>query len=177
MIDFDGNKYKYFSNDINFVFHFNNIYRLVSAAQAILSSIAGIVVCQSSCKKSFLRASHFMSDGYAWFGAAYFIYDMWYMYKVYIQKQHDKKDNSHSMKCELLKEPHCNDQINESNRFSLNTSHQISFLKFCYLHPVMIIHHTFLASFGLIVIVVNYCYFLKIVLTSVFLFSSNFLLF
>lgn len=31
-----------------------------------------------------------MSDSYAWFGTAYFIYDLWSMYEVHVQKTIDK---------------------------------------------------------------------------------------
>lgn len=65
-----------------FIFFFFR-FRLVSAVQALLSSLAGFIVCRYSCTISFLHASHFMSEAYAWFGAAYFFYDIWSMYKVH----------------------------------------------------------------------------------------------
>lgn len=49
------------------------------------------MVCTSSCRRSFLTASHYMSDTYAWFGCAYFVYDMWSMYRVHEQKVSDKR--------------------------------------------------------------------------------------
>lgn len=120
--------------------------RTVSAIQALLSSSAGYIVCQSSCRRSFLTASHFMSDGYAWFGAAYFIYDMWYMYKVYNQKLHDGSATARDDDDESTRKT--------PNNICLNSPVKISFLQFCMRNPVMIIHHTFLGSFGLLVIVV-----------------------
>ncbi|KAJ9595331.1 hypothetical protein L9F63_027284, partial [Diploptera punctata] len=50
--------------------------KTVSAVQALLSCITGSVVCIWSCTRNFLRSSHFMSEAYAWFGAAYFFYDI-----------------------------------------------------------------------------------------------------
>lgn len=104
-------------------------------------------MCQSSCRRSFLHASHFMSNGYAWFGAAYFIYDMWYMYKVYTQKLHDQL---------AVNANGANEKSSTQRNINDNRSVNISFLYFCYKNPVMIIHHTFLGSFGLLVIVVSW---------------------
>lgn len=128
----------------------------MSAIQAILSSTAGYIVCNSSCRASFLKASHYMSDGYAWFGAAYFIYDMWSMYKVYVQKLLDKgaakaskmaNGNGH-LSSESLSSDTTGGDVN------IEPVKTVSFLRFCIRHPVMIIHHVFLGSFGLLVIVV-----------------------
>lgn len=125
----------------------------------MLSSTAGFIVCQHSCRLSFLRASHFMSDAYAWFGAAYFLYDIWWMFKVYTQKL---KDHEHSNSLENIKEKllDSNDGNHQTNQNCLIENFtkkpiEISFIQFCRSHPVMLIHHTFLASFGLIVIVVS----------------------
>lgn len=58
-------------------------FRIVSSVQAILSCVAGTVVCAWSCTRDFIRSSHYMSEAYAWFGAAYFFYDIWSMYCVH----------------------------------------------------------------------------------------------
>lgn len=129
---------------------------MVSAIQAAISSSAGLIVCQHSCRVSFLRASHFMSDAYAWFGAAYFMYDIWWMFKVYGQKL---KDQGHLNGVDgrgKLEETHSDQQLSEPNDNYLKKPIKISFFKFCKSHPVMLVHHTFLASFGLVVIVVSY---------------------
>ena len=62
-------------------FH-NFCFRIVSAIQAVLSSFSGAVVCTFSCPKNMLRTSHFMSQAYAWFGASYFLYDVYSMFVV-----------------------------------------------------------------------------------------------
>lgn len=156
-----------------------SIYRIVSATQAILSTAAGVIVCNWSCRRSFLHASHFMSDAYAWFGTAYFVYDMWHMYRTYKQKIADKL----SLINRNDKVGDDGDSNNENNNLPANidytTTHKepnemrsihgdaalqrlkdvptwpVNFLQFCWLHPVMIIHHIFLGSFGLFVIVVR----------------------
>lgn len=98
-----------------------------------------------------------MSDGYAWFGAAYFIYDMWYMYKVYLQKLIDKTTAAAALVNNLKEENGQMDNHAESQNGNCgaNEIKQITFIEFCIKNPVMIIHHTFLGSFGLLVIVVS----------------------
>lgn len=54
--------------------------------QAALCCLTGVIVCAWSCTRDFVRSSHFMSEAYAWFGAAYFFYDIWSMYKVKITR-------------------------------------------------------------------------------------------
>lgn len=127
----------------------------MSAIQAAISSSAGLIVCQHSCRVSFLRASHFMSDAYAWFGAAYFMYDIWWMFKVYGQKLRDEGHTNDANGRKKLEKTLCDQQIIEQNGNYLEKPIKISFLKFCQSHPVMLVHHTFLASFGLVVIVVS----------------------
>lgn len=167
--------------------------RIVSAIQASLSCIAGFMVCSSSCKKSFLTASHYMSDAYAWFGCAYFLYDMWSMYAVYVQKIADKlkiiKDDAINENVPIMlngnsDEAGMYDKLNISNgddgyhsngsvtgqsveQQAKHEEHMYvvrrlqkvpietpSFIYYCLTNPVMTIHHVFLGSFGLFVIVV-----------------------
>lgn len=162
----------------------------------MLSSSAGAIVCNSSCRKSFLTASHFMSDGYAWFGAAYFIYDLWHMYRVHVSKVNDKillnsapatnhentiqtengnNNNRKSIATESIKMEFsyandvidCNRDAFASRLRSVSDRH-INFIQFCLVNPVMIIHHVFLGSFGLLVIVVSpFCTFKSIHLNTV----------
>lgn len=134
-----------------------------------------------------------MSDAYAWFGAAYFIYDMWYMYRVYVCKQQDKReiqefltknsnvqtemDNNNRNKCENSRklngesngERECCGSIQYSDEFIRKNETELlsrlkevsleptDFVRYCIKHPVMYIHHIFLGSFGLLVIVVSFC--------------------
>lgn len=167
----------------NIFFFFN--FRTVSAIQALLSSSAGAIVCNSSCRRSFLTASHFMSDGYAWFGAAYFIYDLWHMYRVHVCKVNDKillthadstsicsvntteskngnNNNGKSDENETIERNFsykneiidCNRDIFTKRLRNVSDRH-MNFIQFCLVNPVMIIHHVFLGSFGLFVIVVS----------------------
>lgn len=68
-----------FNKDIVMV---SPLARLVSAVQAAFSCVTGAVVCAWSCTRDLMKSSHFMSEAYAWFGAAYFFYDIWSMYMV-----------------------------------------------------------------------------------------------
>ncbi|KAJ8916652.1 hypothetical protein NQ315_000297 [Exocentrus adspersus] len=66
------------------VFDISN--KQVSAVQALFCGLTGFTSCRYSCKRDMLRTSHYISEAYAWFGAAYFFYDIWSMYKVYSAK-------------------------------------------------------------------------------------------
>jgi hypothetical protein len=101
-------------------------FRIVSAVQALLSCVTGTVVCIWSCTRNFLRSSHFLSEAYAWFGAAYFFYDIWSMYRVH--SSHDMNDHS----CRLAR---LKDYLTKQ--------------------PVIVLHHLFIGSFGFLVIVVS----------------------
>lgn len=150
------------------------------------------MVCSSSCKRSFLTASHYMSDAYAWFGCAYFIYDMWAMYEVHLQKIADKlkftKDNNDVTNGNVIDdgllydklpngsqtdEGYHSNGVNNTNTSTIKEKNleraffvkklskvpceTPSFINYCITHPVMTIHHVFLGSFGLLVIVVCFC--------------------
>lgn len=149
--------------------------RLVSATQALFSSLAGVIVCRYSCAKSFLYGNHYMSEAYAWFGAAYFFYDMWSMYKVHAaltaQKVADKL--SQVPGTSKLKKLNGGDggngkmyengghrkaeESNDSDKQvfvydgNANTS-GTGFAKYILSNPIMTIHHIFIGSFGLAVI-------------------------
>ncbi|XP_013104752.1 uncharacterized protein LOC106085189 [Stomoxys calcitrans] len=64
--------------------------KIVSAIQASFSFLVGLIVCKSTCSKTFVYASHCLMEGYGWFGTAYFMYDIWSMYQVHTQKIADK---------------------------------------------------------------------------------------
>lgn len=121
----------------------------------------------------------FRSDAYAWFGTAYFVYDMWSMYKVHIQKISDKlkllndsrsigdSKEMNGLYDEISKNGNgnvnCNDAVQKRNvlqgelkRFNKVPTEAPSFLYYCLTNPVMTIHHVFLGSFGLLVIVVGH---------------------
>ncbi|XP_059610750.1 ceramide synthase [Phlebotomus argentipes] len=149
--------------------------KLVSAVQASLSCLAGFLVCKSSCNRSFLHASHFASEAYAWFGAAYFFYDLWSMYKVHIHKVLDKlkmvKDqasvsvkngNGHQMfegrrnggngVCDGEKEGYRKKEIRDDYGNEITLEERPSFWRYISRQPLMVGHHIFIGSFGLCVI-------------------------
>ncbi|KPJ20349.1 Protein FAM57B [Papilio machaon] len=78
--------------------------KLVSAVQAALCCVTGAVVCLWSCTRDFMRSSHFMSEAYAWFGAAYFFYDIWSMYLVHVRQMGFSKSKSSNDKVKSLNE-------------------------------------------------------------------------
>lgn len=156
-------------------------FRLVSTVQAVLCSIAGAIVCKYSCTKSFLHASHYVSEAYAWFGTAYFIYDIWSMYKVHAATTAYKiaeklKSSAVSVKTNGLydklqtngsgggaggvQKEHFekNKKMWEYDSSSIPLS-GFEFVKYMVTHPVMMIHHIFIGSFGLAVIVVSRLFF------------------
>lgn len=154
---------------------------MVSSIQAAFSFIAGFMVCNSSCRRSFMTASHFMSEAYAWFGTAYFIYDIWSMYKVHVQKLSDKlkvvqKDAAVCNVAEGTKKPrktngvydsHCSHEKKTDYKLKekdsnykydeevMTKEHRISFYTYCITHPLIIFHHLFIGSVGFLVIVVS----------------------
>nr|CAD7262542.1 unnamed protein product [Timema shepardi] len=97
--------------------------KTVSAVQALLSCVTGSVVCIWSCTRNFLRSSHFMSEAYAWFGAAYFFYDIWSMYRV-----HTSSSSVHSKRIARVKD-------------------------YLLKQPMIVLHHLLIGSFGFLVIV------------------------
>uniref|UniRef100_A0A1B0CSU3 TLC domain-containing protein n=1 Tax=Lutzomyia longipalpis TaxID=7200 RepID=A0A1B0CSU3_LUTLO len=151
---------------------------LVSAVQASLSCLAGFLVCKSSCNRSFLHASHFASEAYAWFGAAYFFYDLWSMYKVHIHKVLDKlkmvKDqagnglkngnNGHQVfdgrrngngngVCRADGGVECREkEIHDDYGNEISLEARPSFWHYISRQPLMVGHHIFIGSFGLCVI-------------------------
>ncbi|XP_041972261.1 TLC domain-containing protein 3A [Aricia agestis] len=111
--------------------------KLVSAVQAALCCVAGAVVCAWSCARDFLRASHYMSEAYAWFGAAYFFYDIWSMYTVYVHSVTGGEGGAGG----------------DKRRAGGDAPPKPTFLAYCRHEPVILLHHAFVGGFGFLVIV------------------------
>ncbi|TDG42681.1 hypothetical protein AWZ03_010901 [Drosophila navojoa] len=155
--------------------------RIVSAIQASFSFLVGLIVCKSTCSKSFVYASHFLMEAYGWFGTAYFMYDIWSMYKVHTQKIADKLHLLRLTKSKPFANGHARKYYDKAggvgggdrgggnnNGSTPSTPHEIcdydgacvqipkdgrwDFLKYVLTHPVMMIHHVFIGTFGLLVV-------------------------
>ncbi|XP_037300904.1 ceramide synthase, partial [Manduca sexta] len=146
--------------------------KLVSAVQAALSVLTGAVVCAWSCTRDFMRSSHYMSEAYAWFGAAYFFYDIWSMYMVHVQmiaNPDAKKDKTHQTekpeKPEKVEKQICKNgegllssgdgQVTEGPgeaRVGSGVT-KPTFAQYCRHEPVILMHHLFIGGFGFLVIV------------------------
>ncbi|XP_044261056.1 TLC domain-containing protein 3A isoform X1 [Tribolium madens] len=100
----------------------------VSAVQALFCCITGVTSCTYSCTRDMLHTSHYISEAYAWFGAAYFFYDIWSMYKV-----HNAKIVQVSMN-------------GDGKRSGVN------FFSYLQTHAVIVGHHIFIGGFGFLVI-------------------------
>ncbi|GBP71896.1 Protein FAM57B [Eumeta japonica] len=127
--------------------------RLVSAVQAALSCLTGVVVCLWSCTRDFMRTSHFMSEAYAWFGAAYFFYDIWSMYKVHICMTSEKHGPRKKVDKQISEMTENGDT--ECSKKEMNKIQHINFLDYCKHEPVILMHHLFIGGFGFLVIVQN----------------------
>lgn len=150
----------------------------MSAIQASFSFLVGLIVCKSTCTKSFVYASHFLMEAYGWFGTAYFMYDIWSMYKVHTQKIADKLHLLRLTKAKAgqaeLSNGHARTRSSNggnNNGSTPGTPHEIcdydgacvqipkdgrwDFLKYVLTHPVMMIHHVFIGTFGLLVVTVR----------------------
>ncbi|KAH8421312.1 hypothetical protein KR009_001485, partial [Drosophila setifemur] len=162
--------------------------KIVSAIQASFSFLVGLIVCKSTCTKSFVYASHFLMEAYGWFGTAYFMYDIWSMYKVHTQKIADKLHLLRITKARReLSNGYTNGKTSSSSSSATSSSESVSlsgggnnngstpgtpheicdydgaivqipkdgrwdFLKYVVTHPVMMIHHVFIGTFGLLVV-------------------------
>ncbi|EDW06827.1 ceramide synthase [Drosophila mojavensis] len=169
------NKYRLMISD---VLEITN--KIVSAIQASFSFLVGLIVCKSTCSKSFVYASHFLMEAYGWFGTAYFMYDIWSMYKVHTQKIADKLHLLRLTKSQPFTNGHARKYYDKAgvgggdrgggnnNGSTPSTPHEIcdydgacvqipkdgrwDFLKYVLTHPVMMIHHVFIGTFGLLVV-------------------------
>ncbi|KAI8441859.1 hypothetical protein MSG28_005543 [Choristoneura fumiferana] len=114
--------------------------KLVSAVQALFCCVTGAVVLGWSCARDVVHASHFVSEGYAWFGAAYFFYDIWSMYMVHVNMVlGDVKDKSRKPKNGALA--------------AAPAKLSPTFFQYCKHEPVILFHHLFIGGFGFLVIV------------------------
>uniref|UniRef100_A0A182MXI7 TLC domain-containing protein n=1 Tax=Anopheles dirus TaxID=7168 RepID=A0A182MXI7_9DIPT len=151
--------------------------KLVSAVQAAFSCLAGLFVCRWSCPLNFLHASHFLSESYAWFAASYFFYDLWSMYKIYaaeaaiklkakllgLQADNNNGDAANgaakgAKAVAVAEQTHdALDDIPSVGRGTLSFVNPCkvgipSFAKYLASHPLMVFHHLFIGSYGLVVI-------------------------
>lgn len=174
--------------------------KIVSAIQASFSFLVGLIVCKSTCSKTFVYASHCLMEGYGWFGTAYFMYDIWSMYQVHTQKIADKLKLMKLTSSASFTPKPINGQSNGglydkhmASTFNANGKRKIAleddgdesndaddmqhmrhhedeiydydgetvqipengkwgFLKYILTHPVMMIHHIFVGTVGLMVV-------------------------
>lgn len=158
--------------------------RIVSAVQAMFSCLAGFFVCRWSCPRNFLQASHFLSESYAWFAASYFFYDIWSMYKVYAAEASNKilatlglgATNANGAAAAAKRSKAEGDSgaaavVNGGAGGALDEIPSISngslsillasklgtpsFLRYLITHKLMVFHHLFIGSYGLMVISVS----------------------
>uniref|UniRef100_A0A182SYF7 TLC domain-containing protein n=1 Tax=Anopheles maculatus TaxID=74869 RepID=A0A182SYF7_9DIPT len=152
---------------------------LVSAVQAAFSCIAGLFVCRWSCPRNFLHASHFLSESYAWFAASYFFYDLWSMYKIYAAEAAIKLKVKLGLQSVVAGDNNnvgtgsnggtaANGALAEKTLQALDDIPSVgqgtlsfvnpcklgipSFAKYLSTHPLMVFHHLFIGSYGLVVI-------------------------
>ncbi|XP_060806647.1 TLC domain-containing protein 3A isoform X1 [Amyelois transitella] len=124
--------------------------KLVSAVQAAFCCATGVVVCLWSCTRDFMRTSHYMSEAYAWFGAAYFFYDIWSMYMVHVQMNTNVDYFKSKLQRKLSKN---GDASLSSGDGAPPAKRQPTFLEYCRYEPVILLHHIFIGGFGFLVIV------------------------
>ncbi|CAH0595049.1 unnamed protein product [Chrysodeixis includens] len=115
--------------------------KFVSAVQAAFSCVTGAIVCLWSCTRDFMRTSHYMSEAYAWFGAAYFFYDIWSMYIVHLKMYSKRRPFKNGSTL-----------LSSGDGASVKKP-DTSFLAYCKHEPVILMHHLFIGGFGFLVIV------------------------
>ncbi|XP_026501410.1 ceramide synthase [Vanessa tameamea] len=120
--------------------------KLVSAVQAAFSCATGAIVCAWSCTRDFMRSSHFMSEAYAWFGAAYFFYDIWSMYMVYVHMT----TNIDYFKTKLRRPSKSEASLSSGDAV---VTKRPSFFTYCRHEPVILMHHLFIGGFGFLFII------------------------
>jgi hypothetical protein len=121
-----------------------------------LSCLFGAFVCSHSCSRNFLTTSHIFSESYAWFGSAYFLYDVWSMFVVHVSKIYDKlkmKEIDWKSTNLLHMIPSIdNKQLMIFSNPIVNNEKIPSFVNFIKKTKLMIFHHMFIGFYGLIVI-------------------------
>ncbi|KAJ8954218.1 hypothetical protein NQ318_005813 [Aromia moschata] len=105
----------------------------VSAVQAFFCCVTGLTSVCYSCGRDMLKTSHYISEAYAWFGAAYFFYDIWSMYEVYITKRSST-------------------QMNGDTRVTLLLYRSFKVIAYVKDNAVIVGHHIFIGGFGFLVI-------------------------
>ncbi|XP_070505979.1 TLC domain-containing protein 3A [Chironomus tepperi] len=131
--------------------------KLISALQAVLSCIFGFLICAHSCRRNFLTTSHIFSEAYAFFASAYFLYDIWSMFIVYVTKYYDnlklKTINwTENMDLYNMIPAVENGELKIVESFSIQNQEIPSFLEYIKKNKLMIFHHMFIGGYGLIVI-------------------------
>ncbi|XP_019869258.2 TLC domain-containing protein 3A [Aethina tumida] len=107
----------------------------VSAVQALFCCMTGATCSWYSCRRNMMKTSHYISEAYAWFGAAYFFYDIWSMYKVHRAK--------------VAQKPEMNGNGNAVVKTESLVSKITSYLR---KNGVIVFHHLFIGMFGFLVI-------------------------
>lgn len=111
------------------VFDISN--KCVSAVQALFCCLTGLTCVRYSCSRDILRTSHYISEAYGWFGAAYFFYDTWSMYRVWSAKMTQPQMNG------------------IKNKIILKTARITAYLSSNFM---IVFHHIFIGCFGFLVI-------------------------
>lgn len=86
-----------------------------------------------------LKTSHYISEAYAWFGAAYFLYDIWSMYVVHVAEILSVQQNGDAAV-----------KMNKDNG---------KFFHYLIKNPIIVVHHVFIGGFGFLFITVNIAFF------------------
>lgn len=133
--------------------------KLVSAFQAILSFVFGSIICGYSCSKNFLWSSVVITESYAWFASAYFLYDIFSMYRVWNAKIFDRLklkkidfDNRlndfYSKVVPSLK----NGELRIFQKMQIGDEKIPNFMEYLRRNPLIVFHHLLIGGWGLLVI-------------------------
>lgn len=147
----------------SFCLYFSALFsRLISALQAALSCLFGFLICAHSCRRNFLTTSHIFSEAYAFFGSSYFIYDIWSMFVVYVTKIYDnlkmkninwtEKDENENVDLVNMIPSLDNEELKIFTPFTIGNQKIPCFIDFIKRTKLMIFHHMFIGSYGLVVI-------------------------
>lgn len=98
-----------------------------------------MTICCYSCTRNMLKTSHYISEAYAWFGAAYFLYDIWSMYVVHISTPSIVQENGDAIKLQQQKQ----------------RGGVLKFFDYLAKNPIIVIHHVFIGGFGFLFITVS----------------------
>lgn len=87
-----------------------------------------------------LKTSHYISEAYAWFGAAYFLYDIWSMYVVHVSVIPSQQENGDVAKMK---------------------SSSGKFFDYLIKNPIIVVHHVFIGGFGFLFITVMFLFYIR----------------